>query len=282
VTPWRAASGQRIYSDADIERLRLLHQATLPGRAISQVARLGTDELAALVREDETARQLAGPRDRTPDSGAAENDIERALASARALDGWELEGLLRRTAAVSGMAVFLDSLAAPLLQRIDGERQAGRLSAAQERLATFTVRRVLDGALLSLVTPPGAPKLLVATPAGERQELEAMLVAAAAAVERWQVTYLGPNLPASEIAAAAGSTAAQAVGVSVTQIIDRESILAELRQLRASLPGGVPLLVGGVGARRLATTLHDPGIHVVEDLFDLRAVLRNDLRARSP
>jgi len=274
VAPTRAAGGQRLYSDADLERLRLLRLATLAGRGIGQVASLAAEELAELVRGDETARRRTAPRE--PMAAApAEDDIQRALAFTRALDGLALEGLLRRSVAVLGMAVFLDALAEPLLRRIDEEREAGRLSTAQERLATLTVRRLLDGAVLSLGVPSGASHLLVATPAGERRELEALLVAAAAAVEGWRVTYLGPDLSADEIAGAAASTAAQAVGVSVSHTVRRESLMDELRRLRAALPPIVPLLVGGVGAHGLATELESAGIHVIEDLAHVRAALRS-------
>jgi hypothetical protein len=208
--------------------------------------------------------------------------VEEAVRLAQALDGWGLEGLLRRSAAVAGVAGFLDGLAEPLLHRLDAEREAGRLTTVQQRLATLGLRRVLDSALLSLATPPDAPHLLVAAPAGEREELDALLVATAAAVERWRVTYLGPDLAASEIAVAAGHTAARAVGLSVARRDDREPLLAELRRVRASLPSRVSLLVGGLGARQLGPTLGDAGILVMHDLAALRAALRADLRVRAP
>jgi len=275
VAPTRAAGGQRLYSDADLERLRLLRLATLAGRGIGQVASLGTEELTELVREDETARRRTGTWAPVVAPAPAENDIQRALAFTRALDGLALEGLLRRSVAVSGMGVFLDALAEPLLRRIDEERDAGHLTTAQERLATLTLRRLLDGAMLSLGVPNEASHLLVATPAGERRELEALLVAVAAAVEGWRVTYLGPDLSADEIAGAAAGTAAQAVGVSVSRPARRGSLVEELRRLRAALPAPVPLLVGGVRAHRLAAELEGVGIHVIEDLAHLRAALRS-------
>ena len=56
VVPTRGPGGQRLYSDADIERLTLLHDATRAGRGISRVANLADDALAALVDEDVAAR----------------------------------------------------------------------------------------------------------------------------------------------------------------------------------------------------------------------------------
>src|SRR5688572_31833574 len=79
VEPSRAADGQRSYSDADVERLRLLRLATLAGRSIRQVARLATEELRRLAREDEAARQQLGRRDEGALPVSAGKDVERAL-----------------------------------------------------------------------------------------------------------------------------------------------------------------------------------------------------------
>src|SRR5215218_6409458 len=55
VEPSRSAGGQRVYSDADIERLSLLHRATRGGHNISQVATLSQEKLQDLVRDVESA-----------------------------------------------------------------------------------------------------------------------------------------------------------------------------------------------------------------------------------
>src|SRR5437763_2813551 len=55
VTPVRSPSGRRLYSDADIERLRLMVQATRTGRTIGQVAALPTAAVMDLLDETEPA-----------------------------------------------------------------------------------------------------------------------------------------------------------------------------------------------------------------------------------
>ena len=50
VTPVRSPSGRRLYSDADIERLRLLVQAKRTGRTIGQIAALSAAALVASPR----------------------------------------------------------------------------------------------------------------------------------------------------------------------------------------------------------------------------------------
>jgi methylmalonyl-CoA mutase cobalamin-binding subunit len=88
------------------------------------------------------------------------------------------------------------------------------------------------------------------------------------------VTYLGPDLPAGEVAAAALAVDARVVGVSVVYPRDRDHVLGELRTLRARLPVSVPLIAGGAGALPLASELRGAGIQVVQDLSELRATLR--------
>ena len=61
VAPHRSSSGRRLYSDADVERLRLLARATLTGRTIGQVASLTTTELIELVRADVRADERTPP-----------------------------------------------------------------------------------------------------------------------------------------------------------------------------------------------------------------------------
>ena len=60
VAPARTAAGRRLYSDADVERLRLIARATLTGRTVGQVAALPPEQLVALVR-DEAARDGTAP-----------------------------------------------------------------------------------------------------------------------------------------------------------------------------------------------------------------------------
>src|SRR6188768_2142134 len=56
VAPVRSSGGQRLYSDADVERLSLLARAVEGGRAIGQIANLPLDELQGIVERDARAR----------------------------------------------------------------------------------------------------------------------------------------------------------------------------------------------------------------------------------
>ena len=93
----------------------------------------------------------------------------------------------------------------------------------------------------------GEATVLVATPTGERHAIGAALVGATAASEGWRVVYLGTDLPASDIAAAAIATKARAIAMSVIYVQDRARTLGELRTLRALIPPSISIIVGGAG-----------------------------------
>jgi methanogenic corrinoid protein MtbC1 len=278
VEPTRGEGGHRLYSDADIARLRLLHAATLGGRSIGRVARLATEELARIVEEDAAARDELGRSgegaagDLTPDD--AHEHIDEALALTLALDAPALDAALRRVAARLGVTSFVERVAAPLLRRIGDEWHAGRLTIAQEHLASSTVHDILVETMRSLARDNGDARVVVATLPGDRHAIGAALAAAVAAAEGWSVVYLGPDVPAGEIAAAAVATGARMVAVSVVYVDDRERMLGELRTLRARLPVTVSLVVGGAGAGTLEDALAGSGILAGATLADLHDALR--------
>ena len=275
IEPTRTDGGRRLYSDADIERLRLMALATAAGRGISQVANLPTKELARLVRDDEEARRQLGTTRRARTSGTtASDDVAAARARARALDAVGLERVLRRSAALVGAGAFIDTVATPLLKEIGEQRNAGELAPGEEQLVLVALRRVIEGIVPVLIVSGDAPNLLVATPVGDRHEIEAVMATAGAAIEGWRVTYLGPGVPVSEIAVAAASTSARAVSVTVPRAGNNDLLLQELRVLRGRLAARVPLLAGGAGALEIAAELRGAGVHVIENLTDLRQALR--------
>jgi methanogenic corrinoid protein MtbC1 len=287
VEPKRSSDGRRLYSDADIARLRLLYAAANAGRSIGQVAGLSTEELARIADEDAAARQQrATTRDRSQAtierstnerSDDANAVVDQALAIAATLEATELEHVLRRSAARFGLTSFIEDVATPLLRKIGELWHAGRATIAQEHLASSIIHDILAEAMRSTARASGAETLLVATPAGERHAIGAVLIGAAAAVDGWRVIYLGADLPAKEIAAAAVATEASVVAMSIVYVPDRDHTLDELRTLRARLPASVPVVAGGAGATQLAPELAQAGIRVGARLADLSAVLNETI-----
>lgn len=76
-----------------------------------------------------------------------------------------------------------------------------------------------------------------------------------------------------EIVAAAATTCARAVVLSVVHASDAAQTLEQLLAVRAGLPANVALILGGAAVMEWRSALDLPGVHVCENLVSLRAVL---------
>lgn len=271
--PARSEGGRRLYSDEDIDYLRLLRRATAAGRNVGALVPLSRDELEALIREDETAATQVPARHEAVPAAAGHILVEQGVAAMQALDAPGLVTVLRRGMIEFEAHQFLGAVIVPLLTRIGDGWSHGRVDPAHEHLASSVIRGVLSEFTATFVPQSGAPRFLSATPQGQRHEFGAMLVAAEAAAAGWRVTYLGADLPAASIAAAARRTEAAVVALSLLHPKDDPAIPAELEALRAALPPDVVLLVGGPAAANVAAVLERIGALTVADLASLRATL---------
>jgi methanogenic corrinoid protein MtbC1 len=249
VEPRRSPGGQRIYSDADVERLSLLHRATRGGHGISHVASLSKPKLEQLVRDIESV-------DTTPFAPPATGSdprsiVARAIGFTDTLDPAALESLLRSAVIRYGILAFLDAIAAPFLRTVGDQWHARKFTIAQEHLATAVVQRVVTDTAPLLTSGELNPVIVIATLPGERHANGALMTAAISASEGWRVIYLGADLPTSEIATAAVRTRARAVAISMIANENAARASAELRELARTIPDETRILVGGAAAARL-------------------------------
>lgn len=269
VTPARTPRGRRRYSDADIEKLRLLRLAVEGGRRIGEVADLSATELAALIQED---TQAAGARDEG--WRAARRYLPECLEAIQELDARGLETTLERAALVLGTVEFIERVAAPLMRAIGDLWAHDRLTPAHERLASSVVRRALGMLRTELEKNAEGPTLVVATPSRQYHEMGALMAAVTAATEGWQVVYLGADLPAASIAEAAKQRRAAAVALSLVYPSDDDGLRDELRELRRRLSPETPIIVGGPAVGAYQDAANDIGAFRLRDRSSLREALK--------
>lgn len=274
VEPGRTDTNRRRYTDAEIERLALLREATEAGHSISSIAALPSERVRELLAADRRARPASAAAQPATDCW-----VTRALETIRRLDGAALEGVLQSGAVDLGHQGLLCQLIGPLAGALGEHWKRGELTAAHEHFASAHLKGFLSRITRPFAWREDAPRLLVATPAGQLHELGALLVASAATNAGWNVTYLGPNLPASEIAGAARQCQARGVALSVVYPADCSRLPEELRQLRRILPPDVALLVGGRAAGAYDPCLRELGAVLIHDVPGFCAQLE---RLRQP
>ncbi len=275
VKPGRSEGGHRLYSDADIERLRLVREAMAGGRRVGQLANLTEEQLSALIEEDRresVATASVGQEQQY--HGTPESFVTDCLVAVRALDSSALKTRIDRAVISLPPAEFIDQVATPLMHKIGDLWHGGQLTPGHEHLASSVMRNTL-AALTSVLQPEnGGRVLVVATPSGQRHEIAAVLVSATAQLEGWGVTYLGPDLPAADIAQAVEQTQARAVALSITVKPDGDLLENELRSLRNSMSADVTVLIGGQAANEYEIVLNAVGARHMKDLGDVRQTLR--------
>jgi len=267
VDPRRGPRGARLYGAADVARLRLLQQVVASGRAIGDVATLSDAELsrlAGLVSEDQPRRRA---------NAAGTDAIECALAALERFDAVALDHCLSDALIALGGREFCRRIAGPLLEEIGNRWADGRVAIADEHLLSASMRTLLAGILRVRGVPRG-PAVLLATPRGERHEFGLLRAALTIADAGLALCYLGTDLPAAEISAAARRAQAMVVGLGIVNGENHPNALEEVRRIERDLPAGTELWLGGGQASALVQDMRKSRALVVPDERELERELQ--------
>ncbi|MEO7271816.1 MAG: MerR family transcriptional regulator [Vicinamibacterales bacterium] len=260
VVPTRNDRG-RVYSEADVARLKRLDELVKQGHAIGTIAGSSDADLDQLLRGGGVHAVRPEP---TP--------MANLDALSAAMDRYDLEAVeatLNRYAVLLPPRDLVFSVVLPLLQQIGERWQAGRLRPSQEHLVSAIIRSVLGGSLRAIARPAGAPRVVFATPCGDRHELGLLCGALLAATAGYGVLYLGADLPASDIFHAAEAAGARIIVLSLTApgVVPGTEIAA----LAASAPNR-EVWVGGPAAAQLLATA-GAGVRHIQALADVVPML---------
>ena len=254
VTPVRDDRG-RVYTDADVARLRLLRGAVDHGHSIGRLARLTDAELRRLAATAEAnAAPAAAPAQRTP------LDTTALTASLRKFDATAIDQQISRLAAVLPPLELLRDVLMPVLAQVGDDWHRGAARIAHEHLMSSTMRNILGSFLRLYARPEVSTRLLFATPAGERHEIGTLGAAMLAVSSGLDVAYLGPDLPAREIVASVKPAGAQVLVLGLTATSKAKAQERELRAIVHDLPAGVELWAGGRGAVRYTAVISPRGL----------------------
>ncbi len=271
VHPSRSEGGQRLYTDLDVRRLAVIAQALEAGRSIRHVAPLSLEELERLVDEDAVSRPavLAG-KTREPGATDPASILATCIQAIETLNTAQLDSQLLRAAVLLPPEALLDEVVLPLLERVGLLWEHGVVGPATEHAASVSVRRFLDWLRDTTEVSSEAPILVCATPSGHRHEFGALIAAVVAALQGWRSSFLGPDLPPEEIAAAARQLDADAVAVSAVFPVDDPTLGPQIARLVTLVPAGVAVYVGGPATRAWTNDLISEGAVVLSNLGDLR------------
>jgi MerR family transcriptional regulator, light-induced transcriptional regulator len=256
VHPTRSSGGLRLYSEEDLERVRLMARHIADGVAAREAA-----ALAARARFDEkTDAEAGGARAASAafDPDAARERLRSAIES---FDEPAAQALMDELLSAATIDAVLSEVVVPFLRDIGERWESGELSIAQEHFATH----VLRGRLLGLARGWGAGggrRVLLACPSGERHDLGLVAFGLALRARGWQVHFLGGDTPIESITRAVEAVQPDLVVLSATA----PELIAPIRPELAALARErtVAVAAGAAGADPPDGVLALPGDPVSE------------------
>ncbi|MDQ6911453.1 MAG: MerR family transcriptional regulator, partial [Verrucomicrobiota bacterium] len=191
VRPVRASNNRRLYTEEDVERLRLLREATMSGHAIGQIARESLGKLQNLVRDADAPRPSSRVKRVAHINQVAEVFREAAINVLTDFDTRRFLKLLDQAAVELGSPAVLQNFIAPLAEQVGELWRGGELTVAHEHFATNHITEFLRTFARPYSESDTSPHFVLATPTGQLHELGATIAAAAARSHGWRTTYLG-------------------------------------------------------------------------------------------
>lgn len=273
IEPSRTDTNRRLYSEEDIQKLRLLNDVIHQGHSISSVANLSLDELKKILHREKTSENNFDTNSTSSIKNNVSEIISECIESIKNYDAKKFETLLLSASAKLTQPTLLEELIIPLVYRVGDLWHDGEIRVANEHLATSVVHSFLYNLLDSYSASSSAPLIVSATPRGQEHDLGALIVGVVAASSGWRVVYLGTNLPSEEISSAADQLDAQAVALSLVYPKDDPHLRSELKKLHQLLPSDVTLIVGGRAAEGYYNTLNEIDAVIVKSSKLIRVEL---------
>lgn len=265
VIPKRSDSKRRLYSDEDIIRLKLLKEATDKGFTIGRISNLSNEKLLELLQSTQKSFEV------NQDKG--EYFLNESLKAINDLSPKKLEKIFMKASIELSQPHFIDNLIVPLIYKIGEMWQSGDLRISHEHFSTSIIKNFLLNIIQSAHPQDNSPKIVVTTPSGQLHELGALIAACVASFEGWAVVYLGPNLPAEEIASSAIKINARVISLSIVYPLDDERLVEQLKRLKLLIPDDVRILIGGRGSTNYSKVIEEIKAEHIKDTSELREKL---------
>ena len=233
--PVRTSGGFRLYSQADLERVRWMQAQLSRGLSTAEAARAALEQI---------------PPDVVPaHPGAAEDadlvsDARQALG--RALDNLDepaAHAVIDRVLSAVTMETVLREVLLPCLRSLGDRWQEGTLSVAHEHFASNVIRGRLAGIARGWGHGHG-PRALLACVPGELHDIALLAFGIVLHRHGWQVQYFGADTPLDDLL---GLAEHRHMDLIVLASSAPERFAAHADDL-ARLAAIAPLALGGPGA----------------------------------
>ncbi|HWR87069.1 MAG TPA: MerR family transcriptional regulator [Acidiferrobacterales bacterium] len=273
--PTRDNTGERMYPQVQVEKLRLIKRLLDQGYRPSKIMGSSAAELSQLLE------QQPPPNAR---STAAKLSLEHLIALIKLHRSDELRAALAQAIMKEGLQRFVIERVAPLNEEIGEAWMRGEIQVHEEHLYTEQMQNALRSAINAHPAGGDRPKVLLTTFPEEEHGLGLLMAEAILATEGAHCVSIGTRTPLTHIRLAAIAGHFDVIALSFSAAFSTRQAVAGLQALRQATPDNIAIWAGGTGIHRKARLL--PGVRVigaiaetVSALDDWRANLRcTDIR----
>jgi len=268
--PSRDDNGERLYTAAEIAKLRAIKRLMDVGMRPGKIVRCSQQELDAL------AEARIAPR--SVDLAPA---LERGIvAMLKTHDAAALQQALANLLMKQGLQRFVLDTLTPLNRAIGDAWMRGELEVFEEHLYTEQLQVALRTAINAFPRQTGTPRVLLTTFPGEHHGVGLLMVEALLVPEAVQCISLGVQTPLEDIRRAALAHKAHLVALSFSSAFPVRQASEGLAVLRRQLPATITMWAGGEMTRRVRKTL--PGVVLIPDLPAVIGALKSWRAQGSP
>lgn len=262
VCPRRTASGHRLYTRADLERLRRAAALVEQGMPIGRVR-------ALLDAPDAGAEHGSPPAPGTSGAWAWEACIARLLAAVARFDEARLDAIYNEALTLYPVDLVHEHAITPLMGLLGERWSQHRGGIAEEHFFSNYLRNKLGARLHHLPPAAGGRVLVSACLPDERHDLGLLMFSHAACARGHRVVMLGSAVPLRELVPAVRQAGADALVLCAVMPPPPAVLARGLPELVREAP--VPVLVGGPASPAQAAAIEAAGAAVLGD--DVQAAL---------
>lgn len=273
-SPERTTSAYRLYSDHDLDVVRRMRDLCAEGLAPSEAVQfLRAEGLSAEPRE------LPAPVS-AGEHNAFEEATTRLVRAVEDYDTAAIRAEVSRATYLGSCTAVFEGVFAPAMRAVGNLWHQGRITVAQEHLATEVLLGMVRDLLRTVQPDEGARMALLACTSGEHHALPIYGVAYRLAQWGVRAEVLGTDTPADAIGSAVLAMSPDLVGLSMTMVPSGD-VGAQLDALAAAMHGR-PWIVGGTGALAIRVELEKRGAFVVgPEVESMRAAVDQALAGPS-
>ncbi|MDH5361300.1 MAG: MerR family transcriptional regulator [Gammaproteobacteria bacterium] len=254
-TPERNEREDRLYPEAQVDRLRLIKRLLNIGLRPSKVVGLELNELNALLSD------APGSEEEYP------AELQEFIRLTKAHQAAELRLAFNRAMLKQGLNAFLSKTVSPLNRLVGEAWLRGDIRVFEEHLYSEQLTNVLRTAMTSIRDAKGSPRVLLTTLPGEEHSLGLLMAEATLSLSGAHCIMLGVQTPINELVMAVKAHQVDVLALSFSSSMPAALVKSGIEQVRNLLPTNVEIWIGGLGAQK-QRSIEDSEL-VMESLADL-------------